>query len=174
MSASARALVIAAIIGGALLVFGARRMLAETPAPPVVQPIAFSHATHVKGEELECVDCHAGARKEVHAGFPDIRECHECHSEAQGKHPEEPKVREYAKQGAQIPWVPVNHNPGHVYFSHRAHVTAARMKCEECHGKVEELVDPPARPRPELHSMAVCVDCHRQREASLECVACHQ
>ena len=141
---------------------------------PVVQPIAFNHSVHVKGEEMGCVDCHAGD-KSARAGIADIKSCNECHKEAQGDepNPEEEKVREYAKAKKQIPWVQVNKNAGHVYFSHRAHVTFARMKCEECHGDVGRMELPVTEPTPELHSMSACIKCHEARGATLDCLACH-
>ena len=94
---------------------------------PVEQPLAFSHVTHVQEEELDCKDCHA-AEEAVHAGYPTIGYCHDCHSEPEGEHPDEPKVREYKKLKQEIPWVPVNRNVGHVYFSHRVHVSLAGLE----------------------------------------------
>lgn len=172
MSPAVRIIVTLVVVG---VVAGAGGwMLTRASVPPIEQPIAFSHKVHVQGEELECRDCHGDARKSPHAGYPDLRNCYDCHSEAEGDHPDEPRVREFASKGMEIPWVPVNRNAGHVYFSHRAHVIFAEMECAECHGKIEELDEPPSRPRPELHSMEACVDCHRRREASLECAACHR
>lgn len=142
--------------------------------PPIIQPIAFNHSIHVKQEEIECAECHRGARTEAWAGFPDLKDCYDCHKEAEGNHPDEPKVREYAEKGTQIPWVPVNRNEGHVFFSHRAHVTFAKMKCQECHGKVEDLTEPVSHPMPGLHSMEACIACHEERRASIECAACHK
>lgn len=157
--------IVAASVG--VLVHGSK-------APAVRQPIRFSHSAHVKKEEIECTECHGGARTEAHAGFPDIRECADCHRDPQGHDPDEPKVREYAKKGIQIPWVQVNRNVGHVYFSHRAHVTFAKMKCVECHGRMEDLDRPPRHPKPALHSMDACIECHEARHATLECANCHR
>lgn len=141
---------------------------------PVVQPIAFNHAVHVEGEEMGCVDCH-DAHQSARAGIADIRSCNECHKDPQGDPPsaEEEKVREYAKAKKQIPWVQVNKNAGHVYFSHRAHVTFARMTCEECHGDVGSMTEPVTVPTPDLHSMAACIKCHESRGATTDCLACH-
>lgn len=139
---------------------------------PIEQPLAFSHATHVTGEELRCKDCH-DAETAVRAGFPDIKYCHECHSQPEGDHPDEPKVREYYEAKKQIPWIQVNRNEGHVYFSHRVHVTLAEMECEDCHGDVASLTEPLPRPVPELHSMEACMECHEERGASQECITCH-
>lgn len=168
-----KVIVLLVLLGGAATGVGLVAARLSAP-PPIVQPIAFNHAIHVKQEELECAECHRGARTEAWAGFPDLKDCYDCHQEAEGDHPDEPKVREYAKRGAQIPWVPVNRNEGHVFFSHRAHVAVAKMKCQECHGKIEDLTEPVSRPMPDLHSMDVCVDCHEERQASIECAACHK
>lgn len=140
----------------------------------IVQPIDFSHAVHVKGEEMACNDCHA-ADTQARAGFADIKVCMECHKEAQGDAPDEneAKVREYGKAKKQIPWVQVNRNAGHVYFSHRVHVAFAGFECSECHGKVEDLEHAITEPTPALHDMDACMDCHAEHGGSLQCLACH-
>jgi len=153
--------VVMLLVVGGVAGIGVDRMAIQLSASPsVAQPIAFNHAVHVKQEEIECAECHRTARTEVHAGFPGVKDCYDCHKEPEGKNPEEPKVREYAKKGVQIPWVKVNRNEGHVFFSHRAHVAIAKMECEECHGKIEDLTEPVSRPVAALHSMGACMDCH--------------
>lgn len=140
---------------------------------PVEQPLAFSHATHVKGEEIRCKDCHEGEDR-AQAGFPPVKSCGDCHSEPEGEHPDEPKVREYLKEKREIPWVAVTRNAGHVYFSHRVHVRLAGLGCEDCHGLVEDWTEPPRFPVPNLVSMDACIDCHEEKGATLDCQACHQ
>ena len=142
---------------------------------PVVQPIPFNHRVHVKGEEMPCSDCHAAA-DQARAGLPDIRICHECHKQPQGDDPSaaQMKVLEYGKARRQIPWVRVHALPGHVYFSHRAHVAFANMTCEECHGDVGDRTEAVALPSPGLDSMSACMSCHAERGASLECASCHK
>ena len=98
----------------------------------------------------------------------------DCHKRAKGEHPDEPKLREYAKRGEEIPFAQVNRYPGHVYFSHRVHVKLAGMECEECHGDVANLAEPVSQPIASSASMADCMDCHRERGASNECLACHK
>jgi c(7)-type cytochrome triheme protein len=162
--------------GGVATLLAACALLAcaRGGAAPVTQPIAFSHRTHVQGEEMECTDCHR-ADTDVRAGFADIRDCYECHKTPQGEppHADEEKVRAHGKARTQLPWVKVNRNPGHVYFSHRAHVAFGRMKCEECHGDMSALQEPVTRPTKALHSMDRCIACHREKGASLECASCH-
>jgi c(7)-type cytochrome triheme protein len=164
VAAAALAAVVAAAIGISRL----------RAAPLIVQPLSFSHAVHIEAEDMECTECHHGAETGVHAGLPDIRECYECHRTAEGDHPDEPKVREYARKKQQIPFVRVNRNAGHVYFSHRVHVSLAQMECEACHGDIAALREPLGAPTPSLHSMDACIACHRKEQASLECVACHK
>jgi menaquinone reductase, multiheme cytochrome c subunit len=159
--------------GGLAALLGTGSWLARRP--PVEQPVAFNHEAHVKGEEMGCTDCHA-ADKSSRSGFGDIRSCNECHKDVQGDDPPSPaqeKVREFGKARREIPWVSVNRNAGHVYFSHRAHVTFGGMKCEECHGEVGSMKEPPKERVARLHSMDACMDCHRERGATLQCIACH-
>ena len=141
---------------------------------PVEQPIPFNHEVHVKGEEMACTDCHSGDTSR-RSGFGDIRSCYECHKEAQGDKPSpaQEKVREYGKAKREIPWVAVNRNAGHVYFSHRAHVAFGNMKCEECHGDIGSMKESVRERNPRLHSMDACMDCHRERGATLQCISCH-
>jgi hypothetical protein len=161
---------------GSLAALGAIGLQGAAPraAAPAEKPLAFDHKIHVEDEEIECTECHSGAETGVHAGLPAVRECMDCHKRAKGEHPDEPKVREYAKRAEQIPFVQVNRYPGHVYFSHRAHVRFAGMDCQECHGDMASLSEPVSEPTASLTTMAGCMDCHRERQASLECAACHK
>ena len=77
------------------------------------------------------------------------------------------------------PWVRVHNLPDHVYFDHRAHVTAG-ITCQRCHGPVETMER--VRQVASL-SMGWCVRCHRNAtqqgvnemsvHASTDCAACH-
>ena len=165
----AGSVVIGLAAGGAWLASALARPI------PVTQPMPFNHQVHVKGQEMACIDCHAG-NEQARSGFSDIRSCYECHKEVQGDKPseEQEKVREYGKAKRQIPWVAVHRLPGHVYFSHRAHVAFANIKCEDCHGDVGDRTEAVALPSPGLLSMSHCLDCHRERGASLQCITCHK
>ncbi len=57
-------------------------------------------------------------------------------------------VRKLAAEGAALRWTQITRNPGHVYFSHRAHVGIAALECFECHGDVESWKTPPVHPEP--------------------------
>lgn len=141
---------------------------------PVRQPMAFNHRLHMEKEEMECTDCHKYVKRLPQATTPLVKDCMKCHFEAEGKDPDEPKIRELSEKKEEIPWIQVNHLPGHVYFSHRAHVRFARMKCQECHGKVEKLEKPVSLPSIGHLTMGRCVDCHQKKKASIDCIICHK
>lgn len=141
-----------------------------------VQPIQFSHAVHAGAHQIPCTDCHAGARDGVEAGLPSIGGCLRCHVRPQGDPPSEreAKVRALAASDEPFRWVQVTRNPGHVYFSHRAHIHLADMTCADCHGDVATWDEPPTEPTQDLVDMGACMSCHRQRGASNECHVCHR
>ena len=140
----------------------------------VKQPLEFDHEAHIKAEEMDCTDCHRMAEKSPRAGLPLLKDCKDCHSEPQGKSPEEPKVREYLEAGKEIEWKTVNRLPGHVYFSHRAHVGIAEMKCWDCHRDMRKESKPVTRPDIGHLTMTRCIECHKEKKAELECTTCHK
>jgi c(7)-type cytochrome triheme protein len=136
--------------------------------------LAFDHAAHIKAEDMDCKDCHRFADKTPHATLPKLKDCADCHSEPQGKNPEEPKVREYLEAGKEIPWIVVNKLPGHVYFSHRAHVAFGQMKCWDCHRDMRKVSQPVSKPDIDYLSMSKCIACHKERKAEYACTTCHK
>jgi hypothetical protein len=142
-------------------------------AQPVRQPIAFDHQRHA-AEGMACADCHARAADHAQAGHPRLQSCLLCHAEPKGSHPDEPLIRRYAEEKREIPWVRVNRTEGHVYFSHEAHVTWAAMDCAECHGAVKDRATPTTAPQVGALTMARCMECHQQRGARDDCLACHK
>jgi len=81
------------------------------------------------------------------------------------------KVIEYANQKIEIPWQRVYgfELSAHVKFKHAPHFRAG-VSCATCHGDMtnatvaEKLVN---------HNMGTCLTCHRQKNASEDCAACH-
>jgi hypothetical protein len=139
---------------------------------PVKQPMALSHKRHMEAD-MKCISCHPGGEDAAQAQFPTLADCMDCHSKPRGEQPDEPKVRRYAQEKREIPWIRVDRLPGHVYFSHAAHVTLAKMKCETCHLGILERTQPLSLP--DVHStMEECMRCHRERGASNECKTCHK
>lgn len=144
----------------------------ETP----VQPLPFNHAIHVQKHDMECTECHVGALVGARASLPSFESCLGCHMKPQGDPPTDAEraVRRIAAEGKPVRWVQVTRNDGHVYFSHRAHTSFAKMECTECHGEVDKWTEPPTEPNAELVSMKACMSCHRSRGTSNECLVCHR
>ena len=139
------------------------------------QPIKFSHALHVGQNQIECQYCHTGVEKSRHASIPGTQICMNCHKYVQegpkyGKD-EIAKIYDYAgwdpskgkfvSAPKNIEWVKIHNLPDHVYFNHSQHVKVGGIKCQTCHGKVEEYeVMKQFAPL----SMGWCINCHRQTE----------
>ena len=95
--------------------------------------------------------------------------CMQCHSAVKIDSPSIQKLAAFAKNDKEIRWTRVYQIPDFVHFSHRAHLAA--NTCAECHGQVVE--------REQLFretnlSMGSCMDCHRAKKASLDCLFCHE
>jgi hypothetical protein len=153
------------------IALGAGAALARHPS--VVQPLAMSHRRHIDAKGMKCRSCHQGVEGDAQASFPTLADCMDCHKTAQRTDPREPDVREWAKRGVEIPWVRVNRLPSHVYFSHAAHVTLAKMDCQVCHRDMKVVDDPVTEPDVHL-DMDACIACHREKKATVECVGCHR
>jgi hypothetical protein len=146
----------------------ARDFFAIRPAP--VQPIPFPHKTHI-AKKAVCADCHESADKGPIAGIPSVKTCMICHSQIATDKPLIKQVTSYADKGIEIPWQRVygfTHD-AHVRFNHAPHVRAG-VECATCHGDVanqtvaERVVD---------HNMGFCVNCHKAKQASNDCLTCH-
>jgi hypothetical protein len=79
--------------------------------------------------------------------------------------------------------VRIHHVPDYVQFKHMRHVNAG-VACQECHGPVQDMKRVYLVPSLELTSrslytptqkleMGWCMECHLQRGATDDCVACH-
>jgi hypothetical protein len=162
-------LVIAVFISGFVLM----RVFAKPYAP--VQPVEFDHWLHVKsqaGPELDCAFCHEHAEKGPHATIPNVTTCMACHEVMAADKPEVQKLAAFASRNEQPPWVRVYWSApeANVYFTHKPHVKAG-IGCVDCHGDVGEM----RRVRlEEEHTMGWCIDCHRERQTSIDCYVCHR
>jgi hypothetical protein len=141
------------------------------PQQPPEQPIAFFHVVHVGQQGIDCRYCHRTAETADFAGMPDTQVCMSCHRAVIPQYPEIWKIRSYWEMGSAIPWKRVNSLPGHVFFSHKAHTAAAHIGCEKCHGKLETQG---SAQQTEPLTMGWCLKCHKQQQASTECIACHR
>lgn len=137
------------------------------------QPIAYSHAVHVRKLELACELCHAAPAGDGEMALPPLATCAGCHQEPNGASAAERLVVEAVRADREIPWVRLHELPRHVYFTHRRHLSVARIACERCHGDMGSQARPPPHPLVTL-TMDTCIDCHREQGASRDCDACHR
>ena len=130
------------VLSLALLVsLGARAQSAPAPgaqSPPAapVQPLPYSHKTHV-GLGLQCRICHTNPEAGKLMTYPPTAFCMGCHQSVAADRPSIQKLAAYAKSGEPIPWVRVYRVPDYVYWRHGSHLEA-EVACTECHGPVAE------------------------------------
>jgi hypothetical protein len=137
-----------------------------------VQPIPFPHLTHIEKAMLTCTDyCHESATKGPRAGIPSVRTCMICHESIATDRPLIQQVTDYYNRGVDIPWQRVYGFSAemHVRFDHAPHLRAS-VECASCHGPVEAQT---VAERSVNHTMGFCVNCHRERQASNDCLTCH-
>ncbi len=134
-----------------------------------VQPLAFSHTVHAGEFKIPCLYCHSYARRSPVAGVPSMQRCMGCHNWIQSDHPEIAKLKEYWDREEPIPWIRVYSTPDFVHFNHKRHVRAG-VECQTCHGPVETMEQVS---RVSSLEMGWCLQCHRQRNVSVDCATCH-
>ncbi len=161
----AGALIIAAVTGSGRL--SAQSKPSATPAKP--QPLPFSHKLHTQFLR-ECSDCHKISEDGWAMEYPPEEKCMTCHATIKTDSEFIKKLAGYAARKEPVPWVQVYEVPDYVYFSHRTHVTKAKLDCESCHGPVRER-DVIVKEKPT--SMRACIDCHKLKGASTGCRTCH-
>ena len=128
-----------------------------------IQPVPFSHATHVDQMGIDCRYCHSTVEKSWYSNIPAASVCMNCHSQVLKDDPRLALVRESALTGKPIPWVQVHKVPEFVYFNHAVHVNRG-VSCYECHGEINKMEE--VRHAQSL-SMTFCLDCHRDPAAKL-------
>lgn len=150
-----------------VLLFAAAPALAQPAAPE--QPIPFSHKVHAGTLKLQCKLCHSNPDPGEMMTVAAAPKCMQCHSAIKTESPHIQKLAAFAKNDREIRWNRVYQIPDFVRFSHRAHLTSGNT-CQECHGPVAQ--------RDQLYrevnlSMSGCMDCHRAKKASIDCLYCH-
>ena len=141
------------------------------------QPVYFSHVTHVQKSRIECQYCHWTVTKAPFSALPEVQSCVGCHNRStgtnlgqnEGQKAAVAEIARYDEQGRPIPWVKVHVMPDHVRFNHKRHVKAG-TGCQECHGQIPEMS---VVQRVSSMKMGWCLDCHRFKGASVDCMTCH-
>jgi hypothetical protein len=129
--------------------------------PP--QPVPFPHDVHVAQLGMDCRYCHSFVEVAAHSNVPTTQVCMNCHSQVQKDNPVLAPMRESWETGKPIAWVQIHKTPDYAYFNHSVHVNRG-VSCVSCHGKVNEM---PVVYHAQPHSMAWCLDCHRNPEHAL-------
>jgi hypothetical protein len=139
------------------------------------QPIAFSHKLHAGAYEINCVYCHTGAMKGKQANIPSPNICMNCHSQIKQESPEiqkiyaaigyDVKTASYTGKQKPIEWVRIHNLPDLAYFNHSQHYNVGGIKCQTCHGPIEEM---DVVKQYSLLTMGWCIDCHRKTDVNTE------
>ena len=106
------------------------------------------------------MNCHMNISEGPTTGTAEIAKIYA----AVGWNPEESKYIENYEQ-KPIKWVRIHNLPDLAYFNHSQHVTAGQVKCQTCHGPIEEMEE--VYQYAEL-TMGWCVNCHRETQVKME------
>jgi Cytochrome c7 and related cytochrome c len=139
--------------------------------PAAEQPIPFPHAIHIS-KGLTCTDyCHESATKGPIAGLTSVKTCMICHDAIANDRPVIQKLADYHKRGVDLSWQRVYGYTAeaHVKFNHAPHIRAG-VECSTCHGDVAQQT---VAQRVVDMNMGFCVNCHRTRQVSNDCLTCH-
>ena len=179
---------------GAYVFFGTLFKVGVDEGYQPIQPIVFSHKIHAGDNKIDCQYCHSSAKHSKHSGIPSVNVCMNCHKSIAevaentvveledgvvlGKAQLDLEIAkvykaagwdaenlEYTGVEKPIKWVRIHNLPDFVYFNHSKHVTVQGVKCQKCHGPVEEIEEM------YQHSpltMGWCIDCHRETKVDLK------
>jgi hypothetical protein len=139
--------------------------------PDPVQPLDFPHVIHVQ-KKIACTDnCHEAALTGPVAGLPSVRVCMGCHSTIATDRPRIQRIAQMRKDGIDLAWQRVfgYTEQAHVKFNHAPHIRK-EIACETCHGNIAQQTV--AQRNVEL-TMGMCVNCHKERNAPIDCLTCH-
>ncbi|WP_419802534.1 cytochrome c3 family protein [Mucilaginibacter sp.] len=139
-----------------------------------VQPIKYSHQLHAGAMKIDCQYCHSGAYKGKNASIPSLNVCMNCHKVVKTESPEiqkiynalgyDPQTQKYDSTKAKpIQWVRIHNLPDFAYFNHSQHVKVAGIRCQTCHGQIQEMQ--------EVYqysplTMKWCIQCHKRTEVN--------
>jgi len=138
--------------------------------PTPAQPIAYTHKVHL-ANGMDCLNCHTAAATGPVAGLPSIKLCMMCHQAVATDKPEIKKMAALYARGEDIQWQRVyDYSPtAHVQFNHAPHVRA-KVECATCHGDMRQRT---VAVRTVSMDMGFCVNCHKLKKVSVECITCH-
>jgi mono/diheme cytochrome c family protein len=181
------------LLMGAYFTFGTLFKVGVDEGYSPLQPIKFSHKIHAGDNKIECQYCHSSAKHSKTSGIPSVNVCMNCHKNISevaedtrvewdgvtyGKPDLDKEIAkiydaagwdadglEYTGNIKPVKWVRVHNLPDFVYYNHSQHVTVAGVKCQKCHGPVEEMDE--MRQYSPL-TMGWCIDCHKETKVDLK------
>jgi len=156
----------------ALAAIGVAALRARS-APPVAQPIDFSHRKHTVDLQLGCEFCHKYFQTSAHSGLPGAETCGICHTVTLGDSREAARLTELLQNGDSLRFNKLFRLPDYVFYTHRRHVALGQLDCANCHGGIADTDSPPAQPLVQI-GMSFCIDCHETRGLTTDCTACHR
>src|SRR5512139_2698646 len=83
-----------------------------------IQPVPYSHETHVSQLGLDCRYCHVGVEQSWYANIPSPSVCMNCHSQVLVNDARLAPVRDSFRSGVPVPWVQIHRTPDFAYFNH--------------------------------------------------------
>ncbi|MDI9356405.1 MAG: cytochrome c3 family protein [Chitinophagaceae bacterium] len=131
------------------------------------QPIAFSHKLHAGQYKIDCNYCHTSVYKSKNANIPSPNICMNCHGVIQnvggksGISPEIKKIYDAVENSTPIEWIRIHNLPDLAYFNHAQHVQVGNVKCQTCHGPIEEM---DVVYQYSNLTMGWCINCHRETD----------
>lgn len=132
---------------------------------------SFPHRVHTVDNQLACTFCHGNVRSGEQPGMPPPELCAPCHDKIDPSKPPERRVGAFFDDSSRYRTVADAALPVDVSFSHRRHVTDAKLDCTACHGDVAHQDDVPLGP---LVRKPDCMTCHAEHGKANECAECHR
>src|SRR5262245_57231383 len=80
------------------------------------QPVPFSHARHVRSDEIDCRYCLMSVETSSLAGTPPTETCMHCHSQIGVQASMLAPVRDSFQTGRPLVWKRVYNLPAHMHF----------------------------------------------------------
>jgi hypothetical protein len=139
--------------------------------PEPEQPFEFPHNIHA-GKQIACTEyCHETVTMGPVAGLPSVRTCMVCHNTIATNTPRIRQITAMRGEGRDFVWQRVYGYPAqsHVRFNHAPHIRA-EVECATCHGNIGNGT---VATRNVDLTMGFCVNCHTERQASIDCLTCH-
>jgi len=155
-----------------------------------IQPIAFSHKIHAGDNKIDCEYCHSSAKHSKTSGIPSANVCMNCHKSISEYNGPVTSERDKAFYDAEIQkiydavgwdseklaykenyeekpiqWIRIHNLADFAYYNHSQHVTVGGLKCQTCHGPVEEMEE--VEQFAPL-TMGWCIECHKTTDLKVE------